>query len=254
VDVVTETVGVAAPDGAADALLSRPASGGPYPGVVLFTDAYGIRPAVESHVARLAGAGYCVLAPNVFYRSGPPPVVEHLAERLQDEDRSALFAELRPKIQLVTAEAARADAGAWLEFLRRRPEAADGPVGTVGYCMGGRLSTRMAGEFPVDVAGAASFHGGRMATDEDDSPHLVAVHASAELYFGHADNDASMPPDQMARLTEALAAAHVRHTAELYTGARHGWTQTDTPVYDEASSERHLMRLLELFGRVLRPG
>lgn len=253
-DVVTEPLDVTASDGVADAVFSRPASGGPHPGVVLYMDAYGIRAALTAHVARLAAAGYCVLAPNVFYRSGRAPVVENLEERLQADDRGPLFAELMPKIQLVTPEAALADAGAWIAQLRGTPEVADGPLGAVGYCMGGRLSTRMAGDYPNDVAAAACFHGGGLATAEQDSPHLTAARATAELYFGHADNDRSMPPQQMALLTEALAEAHVRHTAELYVGASHGWTQTDTPAYDEASCERHWMRLLELFGRVLTPG
>jgi carboxymethylenebutenolidase len=119
--------------------------------------------------------------------------------------------------------------------------------------MGGRLALRLAGEFADSVAAAASFHGGGLATGEDSSPHLAAVRATGELYIGHADNDRSMPPDQMARLTQALAEAHVRHTAELYVGAAHGWTQTDTPAYDEAASERHWLRLLELLDRVLGP-
>jgi carboxymethylenebutenolidase len=119
--------------------------------------------------------------------------------------------------------------------------------------MGGRLSLRMAGEFADAVSAAASFHGGNLATGEDDSPHLSAVRAAAELYIGHADNDGSMDPEQMGRLTTALADAHVRHTAELYVGAQHGWTQTDTPAYDEPSAERHWVRMLELFDRVLQP-
>jgi carboxymethylenebutenolidase len=119
--------------------------------------------------------------------------------------------------------------------------------------MGGRMALRMAGEFADAVSAAASFHGGNLATGEDDSPHLAAVRAAGELYIGHADNDRSMPPEQMARLTRELAEAHVRHTAELYPGAAHGWTQADTPAYHEEASERHWMRLLELFGRVLQP-
>jgi carboxymethylenebutenolidase len=110
----------------------------------------------------------------------------------------------------------------------------------------------MAGEFADAVAAAASFHGGNLATGEDDSPHLSAVRAAGELYIGHADNDRSMDPEQMGRLARALGDAHVRHTAELYVGAMHGWTQTDTPAYDEPSAERHWMRMLELFGRVLQ--
>jgi carboxymethylenebutenolidase len=216
-------------------------------------DAYGIRPALEAHAQRLASHGYCVLLPNVFYRSGRSPVVENIEVEIRAEDRSGLFAKLMPKIKALTPEAAIADAEAWLAFTRARPEVREAPIGTVGYCMGGRLSLRMAGEFADAVAAAASFHGGGLATGEDDSPHLSAVRAAGELYIGHADNDRSMDPEQMARLTKVLAEAHVRHTAELYIGAQHGWTQTDTPAYDEPSAERHWARMLELFDRVLQP-
>ena len=252
-EVIAEHVDIDAADGTADAVFVHPASGGPHPGVLLYMDAYGIRPALEAHAARLAAGGYCVLVPNVFYRTGRSPVLENLEQLMQSEDRSALFAQLGPKIQAVTPAAANADAGAWLGFLRDRAEVRDGPIGTVGYCMGGRLALRMAGEFADAVSAAASFHGGGLATHEDDSPHLSAVRAAGELYIGHADNDGSMDPEQMGRLTRALADAHVRHTAELYPGAAHGWTQTDTPAYHEDASERHWMRLLELFGRVLQP-
>src|SRR6478609_52267 len=251
--VVTESVDVITRDGAADAIFCHPDGGQPHPGVLLYMDAYGLRPAVEAHARRLAGHGYCVFVPNVFYRSGRSPVLENIEERITAPDRSALFAELKPKIALVTPEAATADSQAWLELLRGRPEVREAPIGTVGYCMGGRLALRMAGEFADAVSAAASFHGGGLATHEDDSPHLSAVRAAGELYIGHADNDGSMDPEQMGRLTRALADAHVRHTAELYPGAAHGWTQTDTPAYNEDASERHWMRLLELFGRVLQP-
>jgi carboxymethylenebutenolidase len=250
-DVATQTLDVPAGEGTADVLLAHPASGGPHPGVVLFTDAFGLRPAAEQHVARLAAAGYSVLAPNVFYRHRRAPVLEDLEQRMQAEDRSAMFAELRPMMDALTPAAANLDARAWLAFLGERPEVAAGSIGTVGYCMGGRLALRMAGELPDAVGAAASFHGGNLATDGEDSPHLAAVRALGELYIGHADDDRTMDPAQMARLTQALAEAHVRHTAELYVGAGHGWTQTDTPVYDEPAAERHWARLLELFGRVL---
>jgi carboxymethylenebutenolidase len=250
-ETVCDAVDVQTGDGVADALFAHPVADGPHPAVVLYTDAYGIRAAVEAHVRRLAAGGYAVLAPNVFYRSGRAPVFDDIEERLRSGDRSELFALLRPKMAALTPDVVNADANAWLEFVRGRPEVSDGPVGTVGYCMGGRMALRMAGAKPGDVAAAASFHGGNLVTDERDSPHLAAVQAQGELYVGHADNDGSMPPEQMARLTQVLAEAHVRHTAELYVGAAHGWTQADTHAYDEASSERHWMRLLELFGRVL---
>ena len=246
-------VDVPAGDGTADAFVTRPSAGGPHPAVVLYMDAFGIRPALEAHAQRLAGHGYLVLVPNVFYRDGRSPVAENITELMQAEDRQALFAVLRPKMDALTPAALTADSKGWLAYLRAHPEAHRGVIGTVGYCLGGRLSLRMAGEFPKAVAAAASFHGGNLATGDDSSPHLAAVRATGELYIGHADNDGSMPPEQMGTLTAALSEAHVRHTAELYVGAQHGWTQTDTRAYDELSSERHWMRLLELFGRVLQP-
>ncbi len=249
----SESVDIRAAGATADAFFTRPAAGGPHPAVLLYMDAYGIRPALEAHAQRLAAHGYCVLVPNVFHRSGRSPVLPNLEQELHAEDRSALFAKIMPMARAITPDVAVADAQAWLAFLRGRPEVREAPIGTVGYCMGGRLALRTAGEFADAVSAAASFHGGNLATGEDDSPHLAAVRAAAELYIGHADNDGSMPPDQMGRLTHALAEAHVRHTAELYVGAQHGWTQTDTPAYDEAAAERHWMRLLELFGRVLQP-
>ena len=179
-------------------------------------DAFGIRPALEAHAQRLAGHGYLVLVPNVFYRDGRSPVAENITELMQAEDRQALFAVLRPKMDALTPAALTADSKGWLAYLRAHPEAHRGVIGTVGYCLGGRLSLRMAGEFPKAVAAAASFHGGNLATGDDSSPHLAAVRATGELYIGHADNDGSMPPEQMGTLTAALSEAHVRHTAELY--------------------------------------
>jgi carboxymethylenebutenolidase len=252
--LVSEIVDLPTADGVADAFVTRPDHGGPHPGVVLYMDAFGIRAALKAHAERLASHGYCVLVPNLFYRDGRSPVLENIEQLIGGEDRESLFAALVPKIKALTPDAANADSRVWVAYLRSRADVGKGPIGTVGYCMGGRLSLRMAGELADEVAAAASFHGGNLATADADSPHLSAVRASAELYIGHADNDRSMDPDQMGRLASALADAHVRHTAELYVGAQHGWTQTDTPAYDEPSSERHWVRLLELFGRVLQPG
>lgn len=251
-ELVSETIDVPVAGGTADAFFTRPAAAIPHPAVLIYMDAYGIRPALQAHAERLAKHGYCVFVPNVFYRSRRAPVLDNLEQLMRSEDRSALFGQLKPMMAQITPETAVDDGRAWLDFLRGRSEALEGPIGTVGYCMGGRLSLRMAGEFADSVAAAASFHGGGLATGEDDSPHLAAVRAAGELYIGHADNDGSMDPEQMGRLTRALAEAHVRHTAELYVGAGHGWTQTDTPVYDEAASERHWARMLELFDRVLK--
>ncbi len=241
VDIRTE-------DGVADAYLAHPGDGAPRPGVLLYQDAFGLRPHLRAMADRLAEAGYAVLVPNVFYRHGRAPVVE-LPEFIDPGARPEIFAALAPLIQSLTAEAAVRDAGAYLRWLAESPLVADGPVALTGYCMGARLALWTAGGHPDRVAAVAGFHGGRLATDAPDSPHLAAEHITAELYFGHADNDHSLPPEQIERFEEALTAAGVRHTCEVYAGAEHGYTQADTAAYDEKGAERHWAALLELLKR-----
>ncbi|MEV7283549.1 dienelactone hydrolase family protein [Streptomyces sp. NPDC093252] len=237
-------------DGVADAHLVRPADGGPYPGVLMFMDAFGLRPRLTAKADRLAAAGYTVLLPNVFYRQGPAPVVE-LPEFIDPAARPELFQRLMPMIEALTPERAMRDADAYLGRLAEDPAVADGPVGVVGYCLGARLTLLTAGTWPDRVAAAAGFHGANLATPDPDSPHLLADRITAELYFGHADGDRSNPPEAIERLENALTAAGVRHTCEVYAGARHGFTQQDTSAYDAAADERHRTATLALFGRNL---
>ncbi|MGC9539711.1 dienelactone hydrolase family protein [Streptomyces sp. UG1] len=241
VDIPTE-------DGVADSYLAHPGDGLPRPGVLLYQDAFGLRPHLRQMADRLAGAGYAVLVPNVFYRHGRSPVLD-LPEFIDPAARPELWQQIVPVMQSLTPELAVRDAGAYLRWMAERPEIADGPVALTGYCMGARLALRTAGAYPDRVAAAAGFHGGQLATDAPDSPHLAAEHITAELYFGHADADQSMPPEQMERLAAALTAAGVRHRYEVYEGAHHGYTQADTSAYDEAAAERHWAALLDLLKR-----
>ncbi|MFF4659192.1 dienelactone hydrolase family protein [Streptomyces sp. NPDC001381] len=241
VDIPTE-------DGVADAYLAHPGDGTPRPGVLLYQDAFGLRPHLRSMADRLAGAGYTVLVPNVFYRHGRAPVVE-LPEFIDPSARPDIFAGLRPVMESLTTDLAMRDAGAYLRWLEESPLVADGPVALTGYCMGARLALLTAGTHPERVAAAAGFHGARLATDAPDSPHLVAGRVTAELYFGHADDDPSLPPEQIRLLEDALTAAGVRHTCEVYTGAHHGFTQADTAAYGEEAAERHWAALLDLLKR-----
>lgn len=218
-DVRGTAVRVPTEDGAADAYLARPADGAPRPAVLVFTDAFGLRPAVRDAADRVARAGYTVLVPNLFHRRGPAPVVE-LPAFIDAEARGELFARLRPALRELTPRRATADAGAYLRWLAERPEAADGPVALTGYCMGAGLALRAAGAFPDRVAAVAGFHGGRLATDDPDSPHLAAPRITAEVYLGHADEDPSLPPEQIERLEGALTDAGVRHRCEVYPGPR----------------------------------
>jgi carboxymethylenebutenolidase len=241
VDITTE-------DGVADAYLAHPADGLPHPGVLLYQDAFGLRPHLSSMADRLAAAGYAVLVPNVFYRHGRTPVFD-LPEFIDTSARPDIFQQIGPVMQQLTPDLVERDAGAYLRWLADSPPVADGPVAVTGYCMGARLALLTAGTHPDRVAAAAGFHGGRLATDTPDSPHLVARNVTAELYFAHADEDASMPPEQQRLLEETLTAAGVRHRCEVYSGAHHGYTQADTAAYDKDADERHWAALLDLLKR-----
>ncbi|MGW0828082.1 dienelactone hydrolase family protein [Streptomyces sp. NPDC002845] len=244
------SVDIATQDGTADAYLAHPDDNSPHPAVLFYMDAFGLRPHLKAMADRLAGAGYTVLVPNVFYRHGRTPVFD-LPDFIDLEARPGLFDRIVPFIQSLTPESAMRDADAYLRWLADCPRAADGPVGITGYCMGAHLALRTAGAFPERVAAMAGFHGGRLATDTPDSPHLAAENITAELYFGHADQDPSLPPEQIDRLDRALTAAGVRHRTEVYTGAGHGYTQADTAAYDAEAAERHWTALLDLLGRTL---
>ncbi|MFD1657186.1 dienelactone hydrolase family protein [Streptomyces caeni] len=237
-------------DGTADAYLTHPDDHRPHPAVLLYMDAFGLRPGLRAMADRLAGNGYTVLVPNAFYRQGRAPVVE-LPDFIDTSARPELFQRITPLIRSLTPDPAERDAEAFLRWLAGCPQAADGPVGVIGYCMGARLALRAAGSHPERVAALAGFHGGALATDTPDSPHLVAGRITAEVYFGHADQDRSLPPEQIERLEKALTEAGVRHRTEVYPGAQHGFTQADTSSYHPEAAERHWRELLALLDRAL---
>ncbi|MEU8837169.1 dienelactone hydrolase family protein [Streptomyces sp900116325] len=244
------SVDIPTQDGTADAYLTHPDDGAPHPAVLLYMDAYGIRPHLKKMADRVARAGYTVLVPNVFYRHGRAPVVE-LPDVIDSARRPEIFERLGPIITSLTPDLAMRDADAYLRRLTACPLTTDGPVGITGYCMGAGLALRTAGTYPERVAAVAGFHGGRLATDSPDSPHLLADRITAEVYFGHADQDPSLPPEQINRLDEAFTAGGVRHRCEVYTGAHHGFTQADTAAYDSTADKRHWTALLALLDRTL---
>ncbi|MFE1835679.1 dienelactone hydrolase family protein [Streptomyces sviceus] len=244
------SVDIPTPDGTADAYLAHLDDGAPHPAVLLYMDAFGLRPHLKGMAERLAAAGYTVLVPNVFYRSGRAPLVE-LPDFINPSERPEIIESLRPAALTLTPEAAMRDAAAYLEWLAASPLTVDGKVGVTGYCMGASLALRTAGTHPDHVAAAAGFHGAFLATDAPDSPHLLADRITAELYFGHADQDTTNPADQIARLERALTTAGVHHRSETYTGAHHGFTQADTAMHSPEATQRHWNALLDLLGRTL---
>jgi carboxymethylenebutenolidase len=244
----TEMIDVTTPDGVADAYLAIPETSERPPGVLFVMDAFGLRPRIEEMVARISSHGYAVLAPNVFYRSRRSPIVT--AEELADpEKRGELFTgRLRPMMAELTPERMVSDGGAYLDRLE---QVARGRFAITGYCMGGRVGWRIAAAYPQRVAALAAFHAGGLVTDDPDSPHLSADELDAELYFGHADNDMSMTPENIAQLERALDEAGVTYRSEVYAGATHGYTMSDTPAYDEAAAERQFDELFALLSRTI---
>jgi carboxymethylenebutenolidase len=238
---------VHAPDGAAEAYLAGAAGA---PGVLLYADGLGLRPRIEAMADRIAGWGFLVLAPHLFYRDGS---VAELAPRgdLREQDRVDAFfaAGGLDRIAALTPARATADADAWVEALAA--SAASGPLATVGYCVGATFAVRVGGRFPERVAAVGCFHGGNLVTDAEDSPHLAIAGSRAAYCFGHADGDEWMPPAAIEALGETLAGAGRPSVNEVYAGAPHGYTMADTAMYDEAASERHFEAMRGLLDEAL---
>jgi carboxymethylenebutenolidase len=241
-----EMIDLATHDGVADAYLARP-DDERRPAVLLVMDAYGLRPQIERMADRIAARGFVVLAPNVFYRAGRAPLFP-LAGIGDPERQGWLLQQAMPLIRELTPERIARDSVAYLD---RFEQAGRGPVAVTGYCMGGRVAWRIAAAHPERVAALAGFHVGGLVTDAEDSPHRSARRLAAEIYLGHADNDHSMTPDQIAALERALDAAGARYRSEVYRGAAHGYTMADTPAYDEAAAQRHYDELFALLERTI---
>jgi carboxymethylenebutenolidase len=242
-------VSIPTPDGDARAFTFHPDGQGPWPAVIFFMDAPAIRPALFQMCERLAGHGYFVLLPDMFWRAGPYEPI-NLAQAFKDEAaRREIFGKLMGSTD---PQRSTRDTGAFLDWLAGQPQVKGKKVGVTGYCMGGGLALRAAGNFPDRVVAAAAFHGGRLATDDPQSPHLLAPKIKAKVYVGGADEDAGFPPEQADRLREALTAAGVDNTVEIYAGARHGYAPPDMPVYNEAAAERHWRELFKLLDETLK--
>ncbi|UVK36459.1 dienelactone hydrolase family protein [Mesorhizobium sp. AR10] len=233
-------------DGVAKAGLFRSATApSSKAGVVLYMDAFGPRPALNAMAERLAGEGYAVLVPDLFYRNAPYGPFDAKTAFVVEETKAALTALVKGTTQDMTIN----DSGAFLDALVA--EGVTGPVGTVGYCMGGARALNAAATYPDRIVAAASFHGGNLASDAADSPHRKAASIKARVYVGMSGVDKSFPPEQSARLAEALRVAEVDHAIENYAGMAHGWCVPDHSVFNATGAERHWKRLATLFAETL---
>ena len=244
----TIDVQVPTKDGLAGASLHVPAGTGPWPGVIMYPDAGGTRDVFREMGDRLSTEGYVVLVPDVYFRAGGYEPFSMATAFSDPEERKRLGALIRT----LTAERILDDGQAFADFLEGRPEVVAGALGTTGYCMGGRISLMVAGHLGERIGAAASFHGGRLAVEDDpDSPHHLAPSVRTVVYVGGAEEDASFDAEQAARLDEAYGAAGVEHTIDQYA-ARHGFAVRDNPSFDEAAAERHWKAMSTLYAAALR--
>jgi carboxymethylenebutenolidase len=236
-------VQIPTPDGGSDGTLHIPDGDGPWPGVLVFSDAAGVRETFRQFGDRLADAGYVALVPDIYYRAGEWAPFDVATVFGDPQERTRLFGMIRA----LTNDRISADAEAYADFLLGRPEVSGPAIGTTGYCMGGRMSLVAAAGLGRKIAAAASFHGGRLAIAGDpSSPHLAADRITATVYVAGAEEDDSFTPAQAELLEGALTGAGVNYTVEFYP-AHHGFAVPDNPAYDAEASARHWRALDELY-------
>jgi carboxymethylenebutenolidase len=240
--MITKKIDIKTDDGIMDTHFVKPEGQGPFPAVMFYMDGLGSRQSLYDMAGRLTENGYAVILPNLYYRQQPAGPVD------MTKDREKLMA----LVMSLTNAGIMRDTEHCLAFLDNEPGVDASKIGCVGYCMGGPFSLTAAGTFPERVVAAASFHGGRLATDAPDSPHLLAPKMRGEIYVGVAENDDYAKPEETKRLQAALNDAGVKNTVEVYPGMNHGWAVSDHSVYDADGAEKHWEKLLGLFGQNLK--
>lgn len=246
-EIVESNVNVTTPDGVSDGYFVHPATG-KHPAILMWSDILGLRDAFRTMATRLAQSGYSVFVPNPFYRDAQVPVVP-VGSNFKDKDTRAILRGFAGKL---TQDAAFSDARAYIGFLDEQDSVdTSRKVGTAGYCMGGPLIMRTAAAVPDRVGAAASFHGGGLVTDRDDSPHLLIPKSPAHILHAVAENDDQKAPETKNVLAAAYKEAGIPAEIEVYEGALHGWCSLDSPVYNEAQAEKAWSRMLHLFETAL---
>jgi carboxymethylenebutenolidase len=245
--MIEQTVEIATKHGATTTFIVHPERHGPHPVVLFFMDAPAIREELRDMARRIASAGYYVMLPNLYYRSGVlelkdlPPVAEA-------EARARMF-ELMGSI---TIPLIMDDGDALLDYADRDPAASNGKIATLGYCMSGQYAINFAARYPDRVGAAASIYGVQLVTDRADSPHLAAQTAKGELYFACAEHDSYAPMEMVQTLDQLVKSKNLNAEVELFEGVHHGFAFPQRgAVYDKTAAERHWERLFALWRRRL---
>lgn len=251
-EVIDTDVQVTTAAGVCDAALIHPQHGA-WPGVILFTDVFGLRATMRDMAKRLAADGFTVLVPNPFYRTTKPPGLSPDIDFNNPADRAKIDVLRAP----LTSDAVMQDATTYVKFLDSQAAVnKKAKMGAFGYCMGGPMTMQAAASNPQRISAGASFHGGGLVTDKPDSPHLLVPKMQAQFYFGVAMNDDERQPDAKTKLAEAFKGAHLQAKIEVYDGCLHGWCVKDMPktagkppIYNEPQAERAWHELTSLFKR-----
>jgi carboxymethylenebutenolidase len=240
VDIVTAA-------GVMDTFVTHPERDGPFPVILFYMDAPGIREELRDMARRLATVGYAVLLPNLYYRAGTGTTFDQPQLRTEGPERERMWQLMASLTNALVMD----DTRTLLTFIDEQPFARADRIGCVGYCMSGQFVFTAAAEFPDRIAAMASMYGVGLVTDRPDSPHLCAGRVRAEMYFGCAEVDSYAPPDVVVALERTLLATNTEFELERYPGTEHGFAFPKRPVYDKAAAERHWERLFALFRRRL---
>ena len=243
-------VEIATSEGSLDTFVCHPEEGGPFPAIIMYMDAPGIREELRDMARRIATVGYFVILPNLYYRTGREGHYGFDLERIRSDD-----AQLQNMFKIMnetTNERMVDDTEHMLAFIKGESEAKPGKVGCVGYCMSGRIVMSVAAAYPDSFAAIASYYGVGIMTDDENSPHLSAHRITGEVYLAFAEKDVYVPDALLEAIPKAMDEAHLNYRMEIYPGTDHGFAFPGRPAYHKVAAERHWERMFALFERNLK--
>ena len=218
---------------------------GPYPGIIFYMDAPGIREELRNMTRRIARHGYFAILPDMYYRLGHLRFDVH---RRDDTMMPCIFGAMNS----LTNAKIMDDTGGILGFLDGQDQCKPGPLGCVGYCMSGQHITNAAAFFPHRIASAASLYGVGIITDKEDSPHLLLDRIKGELYYAFAETDRSVPPNIPGDLAQLLSKTNIKHEIKTFPGTEHGFAFPERAIYNTLAAEETWDKMFAMWDRTLK--